>query len=68
MEQVEGLLREYKSEQDAIEDTIHEIMWHMRGSVSREEAWTLSPGERKRILVQIESRIKLTEKTKMPLL
>lgn len=68
MAEVEGLLGQYKAEQDALMETILEIMWHMRGSISREEAWTLSWGERKKILTMIEARIKLTGKHKMPLM
>lgn len=44
------------------------IMWHMRGSLSREEAWTLSPAERTDVLKSIEDRKELTEKTGLPLL
>ena len=44
-------------------DHVHSIMWHMRGSISREEAWHLSPDERKNLLKQIEDRIKQVEKT-----
>ena len=68
MAKVQGLLDEYKAEQKALRETIAQIMWHMRGSVSREEAWTLSWDERKDYLKLIEERIKLTEKSKMPLL
>lgn len=44
------------------------IMWHMRGSLSREEAWTLSAEERKDIVKLIEEHKELTEKTGLPLL
>lgn len=40
----------------------------MRGSLSREEAWTLSPDERRDIMKFIDERMKLVEKTKMPLI
>lgn len=40
----------------------------MRGSISREEAWTLSPAERKDIMKLIDERIKLVEKTGLALL
>lgn len=49
-------------------EQIHSIMWNMRGSLSRDEAWSLSPDERKSILRQIEERVKLVEKTNLPLL
>ncbi len=47
---------------------IHSIMHGMRGSLSREAAWELSPKERKSMLRQIEERVKMTEKTGLPLI
>jgi hypothetical protein len=43
-------------------------MWYMRGSLTREEAWTLSVEERKEIMKLVDERIKLVEKTGLPLL
>lgn len=43
-------------------------MWHMRGSLSREEAWTLSPDERRDMLKLVEGRVKVVEKTGLALL
>jgi hypothetical protein len=40
----------------------------MRGGVTREEGWTLSPEERKDIMGMIEDRIKVVEKTGLPIL
>lgn len=57
-----------KRDQDAIHGMIIRIMWHMRGSLSREEAWTLCPDERNKIMKLIEEHKELTEKTGMPLL
>jgi len=47
---------------------IHDIMWHMRGSISREEAWMLSPAERRDIQKLIKQRLEIVEKTHLPLL
>lgn len=44
------------------------IMWHMRGSLSRQEAWSLSPDERQDIVTLIEEHRELTEKTGLALL
>jgi len=44
------------------------IMWHMRGSLSRQEAWSLSPDERQDIVTLIEEHRDLTEKTGLALL
>jgi hypothetical protein len=43
-------------------------MWHMRGSLSRDEAWTLSPQERIDIQKFIEERLKIVEKTRLALI
>lgn len=55
-------------EQDQMRKLIATIMWHMRGSLSREEAWTLSPDERKDMIKSIEERKEMTEKTGLPLM
>lgn len=47
---------------------IHEIMWNMRGGLTREEAWTLSPQERADILEDIKKRVETVEKTGLPLI
>jgi uncharacterized coiled-coil DUF342 family protein len=67
-EQIAALVAEYRHERKQLRDHIVSLMWHMRGSLSREEAWTLSPDERTDIQEFIEERIKLVEKTKMPLI
>lgn len=56
--------------QDAkhLRNLIVRIMWHMRGSISREEAWTLSQDERRDILELIEENRETTEKTGLPLM
>jgi hypothetical protein len=51
-----------------LSETINEIMWHSRGSLSREEAWTLCLDERKEHVKAIEKRIKTVEETGLPLL
>jgi len=57
-----------KKEQKELIDHIHSIMWNMRGSLSREEAWTLSNEERKSILKQTDDRVKMVEKTGLSIL
>lgn len=68
LEELQGLLREYRTEQHELMEHVHSIMWHMRGSLSREEAWRLSAQERKSLLRQIEERVKQVEKTGLPVL
>jgi hypothetical protein len=40
----------------------------MRGGISREEAWSLAPVERADIMKFIEERMKIVEKTKLPMI
>lgn len=62
------LLNNMQSDQTALRRLIGTIMWHMRGSLSRQEAWSLSAEERKDIVNQIEERREMTEKTGLPLM
>lgn len=67
-EDVQGLLADYELEQRELRDHIVSIIWHMRGGLSRDEAWALSPVEREDIMRFIQERMKIVEKTKLPLL
>jgi len=55
-------------DQKELRQFIHELMWYMRGSLSREEAWTLSPKERMEMMEDVKKRVKNTEETGLPLL
>ena len=61
-------LREMAVEQDQMRQLVTTLLWHMRGSVSREEAWTLSPAERQDVIKSIEERKVITEKTGIALM
>lgn len=61
------IINEMKAERKELMDHVQQIMWHMR-SMSREEAWSLSPDERKGILAQVDERIKQVEKTGLAVL
>ena len=45
-EEVQGLLNSFKHEREELMTAIHTIMYYMK-SISREEAWIMSPAERK---------------------
>lgn len=68
VEDVRAFLAECRRDQQELRAHVTMLMWHMRGSLSREEAWTLSPDERKDVLKLIEERLKIVEKTRLPLL
>jgi hypothetical protein len=66
--ELEAYLQSMEKDSKDLSSVIYEIMWHFRGSISRDEAWTLSPKERHEMMMLINERIKLVEKTKLPLL
>lgn len=61
-------LDSFKKDARALEDQIVQIMFYMRGSVSREEAWHLSFNERQAIVKLIEANIERVNKTGLPIL
>jgi len=62
------MLESMRAEQKELRELIHELMWHQRGGLTREEAWTLSPVERTVMMDSIKKRIETVEKTGLPLL
>lgn len=67
-EEVQTMLSEFRQDQFELRKHIVSILWHMRGGLSREEAWRLSPDERTDINRFIEERMKIVERTKLPLI
>lgn len=67
-EQLRAFLGSMSTDQKKLRKEIVEIMWYMRGSLSREEAWTLSSMEREEYMEYIAERMKIVEKTRMPLI
>ena len=65
---VDDLLNEMVAEQNQLLDQITDILWHMRGGLTKEDAWRLSPRERDSVIKSIKERIKNVEKTGMPLI
>jgi hypothetical protein len=57
------MLRQMKQDQIDISWMMTQIMWHMRGSLSREEAWTLCPEERDEIMKLIKEHKDVSEKS-----
>jgi hypothetical protein len=49
-------------------ELIQQIMWYMRGGVTREDAWNLSPVERNSIVANIKKRVETVEETGLPLI
>lgn len=67
-EQLKEFLSSLERDQKKLRKDIVEIMWYLRGSLSRQEAWTLSPLERDEYIEYISERMKIVEKTKMALI
>lgn len=66
-EQIAKFLSRYERDAKAIRDEIVQIMWYSRGSLSREEAWTLSQTERNDWVELADQRMKIVKETKLPL-
>lgn len=67
-EEISDFLHGMQLEQNAMRAAISQMMWHMRGSLSREEAWSLSPPECEDIHKLMKEHKELTEKTGLALL
>lgn len=52
----------------AIIKEVAEICWYMRGSITWDQAWNLTPKQKEVIRKVIRGNIERTEKTGMPLL
>jgi len=49
-----------------IKDNLIKMCWHMRGSLTFDEAWALGPEEREIIQNLIKENMETTKKTGMP--
>lgn len=55
-------------EREELMHTIYEILWYMRGGLTKEDAWGLSQNERVSVLRDIKKRIETVEKTGLAIL
>jgi hypothetical protein len=67
-EDIPDLISKMARDRKELSKQINEIMWYSRGSLSREEAWTLCIEERKEHSEAIEKRIDTVQKTGLPLI
>lgn len=67
-EDVGGLIARMESESQGLMKKIHTILWHMRGGLTREDAWAMSPKELNLIVEDINTRIKTAKETGVPLI
>ena len=66
-EEIGEFLREMQTERQELQKVMVRLMWHMRGSLSRDEAWCLSPAERNDIVHLIHEHNDVIEKTGLPM-
>lgn len=65
-EEIVKLLDNYDKESKALKEEILRLCWWMRGGLTYEEAYMLSPHEREIIGKIIESNMEATKKSGMP--
>ena len=68
VEDVNLIVSELRHDQRELLKHIISTVWHMRGGLSWEEAWRLCPETRSHIDAFITERLKIVERTKLPLL
>lgn len=67
-DEIHTILIEMEIESKAIHREVVDIMFYMRGSITRDQAWRLTPRERLAIRKRIEKNIEQTEKTGLSLI
>ena len=67
-EEISEILEEMHLASKALTNIVTDICWHMRGSVTWEQAWQLTEEQRRVMLNLIKRNIETTQKTGMPLL
>lgn len=67
-EETGELLQDMTIASKAITKEMAEICWYMRGSITWDQAWRLTPKQKEVIRKVIRDNIERTEKTRMPLL
>jgi hypothetical protein len=65
---VSRMVEDLAREQHEITHSIHILLVNLKGAITREEAWALSPDERRDMLKIMEERAKLAQKMGTPTL
>ena len=66
MTEILGLTKQLDNDVLQIKDNLIKMCWHMRGSLSFEEAWSLGVEERDIIQNLIKENLETTKKTGIP--
>ena len=65
-EEVVSYFTQMAQESGAIEKQVFEICWYMRGGVTLNEAYNLSPGEREIVSALVKENLETTKKSGQP--
>jgi hypothetical protein len=65
-EEIEELIEKFEQDSKAIRNSLLEMCWHMRGSISYDDGMLLSFVEREIINKLIKEHIETTQKSGMP--
>jgi hypothetical protein len=65
-EEIEELIEKFEQDSKAIRNSLLEMCWHMRGSISYDDGMLLSYVEREIINKLIKEHIETTQKSGMP--
>lgn len=60
------MLDDYEKDSKALKKQLFKLCWYMRGGLSADEAWVLSPSDRSIITDIINDNIKTTNEIGMP--
>lgn len=60
------MLDDYEKDSKALKKQLFKLCWYMRGGLSADEAWVLSPSDRNIITDIINDNIKTTNEIGMP--
>ncbi len=67
-EEISEILEEMALASKALTSIVTDICWHMRGSVTWEQAWNLTESQRRVMLNLIKKNIETTQKTGIAIL
>ena len=65
-EGIDKLIREYERDTKAIKDNLYRLCWFMRGSLSVNESFLLTPEDQEIIGKIIEGNLEIAKNSQMP--
>lgn len=65
-EQLGKYLASFENQSRALKKELKKLCWYMRGSISHDESFRLTPEDRKLITELINENLEITKTTKLP--